>query len=329
MKILVNQRPIDFEIGVTETLKDVVSLLNKWTAEGNAIIVDLKIDGKSIQLEEAINSPLKIDEIEVLEMELQGVEEMVKEGLEEVENYLPRLIIGIDQIAELSRLKEFVEGLEWLNEVITKAGSLMKWDYNKLCVDEELIEKKRDGLVEIASLLKEKVENKDMEGASTILKDRVKPLLEGWVEALPTLIKKIPKKEDTQALLSKLKGVSSRFPDLSKEIEKISVYLQTGEMTEAMEQFQKTIDELQSMIHLLQEIRIFFDLDYRVIKVKEETIEERCQELDELLSEIITAFENEDIVMLADLLEYELSPLLSRWGEVITAVIAEVEKRIN
>ncbi len=329
MKILVNQRPIDFEIGVTETLKDVVSLLNKWTAEGNAIIVDLKIDGKSIQLEEAINSPLKIDEIEVLEMELQGVEEMVKEGLEEVENYLPRLIIGIDQIAELSRLKEFVEGLEWLNEVITKAGSLMKWDYNKLCVDEELIEKKRDGLVEIASLLKEKVENKDMEGASTILKDRVKPLLEGWVEALPTLIKKIPKKEDTQALLSKLKGVSSRFPDLSKEIEKISVYLQTGEMTEAMEQFQKTIDELQSMIHLLQEIRIFFDLDYRGIKVKEETIEERCQELDELLSEIITAFENEDIVMLADLLEYELSPLLSRWGEVITAVIAEVEKRIN
>lgn len=174
-----------------------------------------------------------------------------------------------------------------------------------------------------------KKREEDIEEASVIIKEESKPLLEDWKVLLPKLIEMIvPQKVDSQTILKRLKEVC-QMQDLSKQIEAVSIDLQTGNERKAMEQFQGIIDRLSDMIHLLQEVKISFGLDYRAIQVKDQTVEQRSEELDELLSEIITAFENEDLVMLADLLEYELSPLLSRWEEVIAAITVEVEKKIN
>ena len=329
MEILVDKKPIDFELEGGETLQEVISALNEWTARGNNVIMDLKLNGDPISLDEALTSSRKVEEIETLEMEMQGIEEMALSSLYEARDYLPRLIAGVDETTDLVKLKEFADGLAWIDKIIAKVGSLLKLDYNKICIDEESIEEKRAKLKEVEGLLGQEIRQENIGGATTVLKEKAESILEDWTAVLPQLIEEIPQKVDPQNLLNRLKEISSRIPAISKQIEKVSVDLQTGNEAEAMQQFQGIIDELSDMIHLLREARGSFDLDYQTIKVKDQTVEERSQELDELLSEIITAFENEDVVMLADLLEYELSPLLSRWEEVIVAITAQVENKIN
>lgn len=331
MEIFVNGRPIEFEVNGGETLSEVVSSLNEWAYKGGNTITELIVDGKRLELQDAIASSCKIDEIKRIEMEIRMPEELALSSMEDAVPYIDRLLEGIKGIDDIQKLHRFIDGINWLKEVVKRSEDILRLRYVEIKVDNRSIEERKRELEEVIELLKEKRE--DLSNATDLLKKKVGPILEEWRRVIPRLLEEVPHEirdkvtgRAQTTIIDKLDKAMEGIPEISRTLETISLDLQTGNEHRAMESLQRITDELSGMIRLLQEAERIFGLDYRSMKIGDQTIHERSVEMDELLSEMITAFENEDIVMLADLLEYELSPLIMRWREVIEGVVKGVRK---
>jgi hypothetical protein len=96
-----------------------------------------------------------------------------------------------------------------------------------------------------------------------------------------------------------------------------------------MELFQNDITIMEDLITTVQKTQKLFNLNYAQIKVNEKSIEEEILTLKDILKEVITAFENNDIVMLCDLLEYELSPIIENWIEILKRLEEEAKANLN
>ncbi|MDI6795018.1 MAG: hypothetical protein QME81_19475 [bacterium] len=134
---------------------------------------------------------------------------------------------------------------------------------------------------------------------------------------------------DASTIIEQLMEIKTHIPDLAGQLESVSISLTTGGQAQAMDLLQGVAKSIDEIITLLKNTRRLFDLDYQLIQIGEQNIEDKIMDLKSLLAEIIITFENNDLVMLSDLLEYELAPMLSGWEEVLTILITEVEKRVN
>jgi hypothetical protein len=336
MEILVNGKPIEFELEGGETLKEIISSLNEWVYKGGNTITDLKIDGEKVEFDEAARSTRSVDEIKTIEMEIRMPEELALSSMEDAVPYLRRLLDGIDDVKEISKFREFIDGLEWFKEVCKRSESVLKLEYGEIYIDNRSIEARMSEYEEMVGLLRRKVNDKDLSGGRELLKTETKPILEDWIKVVPQMIERIPQEIKDKitglaqtTLLERLNKAIDEIPGISKRLETVSLDLQTGNEHRAMESFQEITEELSDMIHLLQETERNFGLDYRSIRVEDQTVHERALEMDELLSEIITAFENKDIVMLSDLLEYELSPAIQRWKDVLKTIFDQIKIGIH
>jgi len=155
---------------------------------------------------------------------------------------------------------------------------------------------------------------------------------------LPKLLQDYSKKEGVKILkeeagaagiLRELKESKEELLKLSKELEDISIRMQTGNEYEAMESLQECTRTLENIFGMLKKAQNFFNLNYSRIKVEKEDVAGKIEEIKDILSEVVTAFENNDLVLLADLLEYELSPLMSRFPEVIDCVLSRIKREIH
>lgn len=45
------------------------------------------------------------------------------------------------------------------------------------------------------------------------------------------------------------------------------------------------------------------------------------EEIDGFLEEMLEAFENEDFILMSDLFEYEILPILNKWSEIVQSLI--------
>lgn len=71
---------------------------------------------------------------------------------------------------------------------------------------------------------------------------------------------------------------------------------------------QKIIPVIEDLQQLIEAIVLTADVQVQPISVGE---------LQQFGEEIVTAFENQDFVLLADLFEYEVTPILEQWKEQI------------
>jgi len=107
---------------------------------------------------------------------------LVKETIEEVKNYLPKMIKGIDLFVSYiiqSRddeahmlLTDIFNGLDWIVEAIYLTNKIQEG----LLKEKELVEK--------LPLLMDAYENQDLVLVSDILDYEIKPILEKWIYQL-------------------------------------------------------------------------------------------------------------------------------------------------
>ena len=90
------------------------------------------------------------------------------------------------------------------------------------------------------------------------------------------------------------------FDDLRESVEKISGLFRMSDEKEANRHFIKFLESYRDLILMLRQSEGILESDFQ----------EKLVPLEKLADEIIAAQEKEDWIMLADLLEYELTPLL-------------------
>ena len=94
---------------------------------------------------------------------------------------------------------------------------------------------------------------------------------------------------------------------------------------EANKNYLTCIEAIQLFDELIEGIGRLLNLDFSKVSINGETIQNRKERLLNLTSEMHSAQIGQDWVMLADLLEYELTPLIQDWIKIIPPFREEIK----
>lgn len=89
---------------------------------------------------------------------------------------------------------------------------------------------------------------------------------------------------------------------------------------EANKFFHQSIENLQEYIRVVQESLVLMGMDFSQVTVEEKDISSYLEEFSNKLSEIIEIQENQDWVLLADVIEYELVPFLTKMNQIYESI---------
>jgi hypothetical protein len=94
---------------------------------------------------------------------------------------------------------------------------------------------------------------------------------------------------------------------------------------EANKNYLICIEALQLFDELIDGIKRLFNIDFSKMLINGETIQSRKEKLLKLTSNMHSAQVNQDWITLADLLEYELTPLIEDWIHIIPSLQHEIK----
>jgi len=140
----------------------------------------------------------------------------------------------------------------------------------------------------------------------------------------------IKTEEPVKLALASLNDTLEYLPELAGSFENAAKRLRRGDYHAGLALLDESLDLVQSFNMLIDGIRKVLMIDFFQIKLEEDEGENLAilnQRLDELANEILQAAKKENWSDLADLLEYELSPLLYRYMAVMPYIIEAVNNR--
>lgn len=282
MQIYFNEELLSYNLGDEKNLLDVVVNAFNIIENHNLITVEIKVDGKSYipgQDEEFDN--LSLDKIKSLNFSLINI---------------------IDyKISEISAILKQIEDILGFIESEDKK-SLLKIDPERLVEDINMfLELPTDDLVFLLNdtqLLKGNLAN-----------DKLPILIEGlnyYIEIIHNRLKELENPEE------EFNNVLNEITKMSSKIEQVSVQLQTGENMKAINtifQFVLIIERCVRLSSILKNTEIYKD--------NEKNLKEFFENLNAKLVELLEAFTNEDFILVGDIFEYEISPLLEELDIII------------
>ena len=126
---------------------------------------------------------------------------------------------------------------------------------------------------------------------------------------------------------STLTEIKKHFPLFKKSFEEIALLVQERNVKTALEKFIKIIDEWQQLNEaFINSLKIiYFDVNQKL--VGKTSVKMFMDEMNKLYKELTGAFENEDWILLADLLEYEISPKMEEFGKLVNKLIKDTKEK--
>lgn len=110
--------------------------------------------------------------------------------------------------------------------------------------------------------------------------------------------------------------------ELLKTVDEYAAKLKIG-ILECSKLFQsgQTSEGSESVITIIEGLQWIIDAIALTVDIQKEPID--SVEINSKLYEIIDAFKNEDYILIGDLFEYEILPILTEWQEKISNLIIE------
>ncbi len=111
---------------------------------------------------------------------------------------------------------------------------------------------------------------------------------------------------------------------MQESAKRISGLLRTVGEKEANERYMEFIQAYMDFFEMLMHSKETLNLDFNQINFTGSSLEDNLDVLKALFDRMITVQENRDWVALADLLEYELEPILKKWQVILPMLEKEV-----
>jgi hypothetical protein len=136
--------------------------------------------------------------------------------------------------------------------------------------------------------------------------------------------------EPIELALTSLSDTLDYLPELAGSFEKAAKFIRRGDYHAGLALLDESLDLVQTFNMLLDGVRKVLMIDFFQIKLESDegdNIAILNQRLGELANEILESAKKENWTELADLLEYELSPLLYRYLGAMPYVIEAINER--
>lgn len=117
-----------------------------------------------------------------------------------------------------------------------------------------------------------------------------------------------------------LQDAKNYLEKLNPGIEKTAELYRVGEDAKAHDQYGQCMDGINWFIHVLEGARQVMGLDYEKISFNGVPVRSYVENLENVIREMLAAQSDEDWVMLSDLIEYELLPIMKGWKEILPLI---------
>ena len=329
MEIRINDYPVDIILENEKYANDVVASISEWIKQKNLILSGIEIDG----MEHQVNAipDLLIENIDVINCFVQSKSDIVYETVNEGIVYCDRVIDFLqdieDEPMDADELDDLVAGIEWLQDVFGTVSNLLginlddvkyrdssvgdyvkRLDELKLRIAKFISEMKDDGEVDIDDLIFMNI--REIFNIF-LISDEMKKLI---VESI----------DSPDVLINSLKEIKAHLPEQKTILESAAISYQSGNDAKGMEQLLSFINFMFHYTRTCYQISPVFDISLKDIIIGEESLEEKNSELQILLNETVDIMENNDMISLADILEYEITESMKNLEEYVELLLERV-----
>lgn len=328
MEVRINDCPVDFELEGNERIPDVIDSISSWTGARNLVLYELFIDDKRYPVDGPPD--LGIGSVGVVNCVVRSRAEMVIASVDEALGYCDRASAFIEGAAEgggwsEAGMNDLAGGLTWLQDVMGSVMGLLGRDPAGM--------KFRDGTV--SDLLDEMTGLRDAlagEGGAEALAAnrglfaeiaRVFRMLLLGDEMRSLVVQSI---DSPDVLMEGIRGTREALGEQLENVRSAAVAYQSGRDAAASEHLGQFIDFIYRYLRACCQVTPVLGVDVADIEVDGVTLGEKNREMDRLLGSIGSALEQNDVITLSDILEYEIAPALEGLGDFIDPLIERLAR---
>ncbi|MCL2155153.1 MAG: hypothetical protein FWH53_05765 [Leptospirales bacterium] len=329
MEIMINNYPVDIVLEKEKTVDDVVVSISEWIKQKNLILSGILIDGE----EYLINAipDLLIENINIINCLVQSKSDIVYETVNEAILYCDRVIDVLQDIEDepmnTDELDDLVSGIEWLQELFSTVSNLLGINLDDVKYRDSSVSdyvKSLDELRQrIAKFLSEMGDNGEINIDDSIFMN-IREIFNIFLvsDEMKRLI--IDSIDSPDVLINSLKDIKEHLPEQKTILESAAISYQSGNDKQGMEQLLSFINFMFHYTRTCYQISPVFDISLKDIIIDEESLEEKNRELQILLNETFEIMENNDMISLADILEYEIAESMENLEQYIELLLEKI-----
>ena len=321
MRIFINGNLVDFQIENEKTFSDLIVSVENWATSRGLVLCSSSADGTVYNSDE----DTEISGIDKAEFVIQSKSDLIIDTLNEAAFYCDR-ITEISSSMELSpeQLSDVATGSAWLSDVLTRVTALLDVD------PDSIVYNAKKG-TDYIDLLKELSLSLKGSGAPDIMKNKREiysetknftRLLLSCDQMRSIIVKSIDTPENLIAILQQIKSESTSKIAL---LEEISSRFQSGKDSDASTLLQEFVDYLFRFLRITTQLPAVFGISQDRIFPGGKNLFQFNEDINMVLNEIVSVMENNDIVSLSDILEYELKAQM----QSVPEMLEELSKEIN
>jgi|GEM_PF-210675 len=328
VQVLINDCPVDFELQQDKKISDVINSISEWTRDRDLVFSELYIDDDYYPIDGAPDASLA--GVKVINCIVQSKADIVFSSVDEATRYCDRVNSFMERVAETGEwgrgeIDDLMTGISWLMEVLARVTGLLGITYGRLKFrDSDLdhyvhvIEGFRDSLVAEGADVKGVVNaNRGIFGdirhifRMILLGDEMRSLI---VQSI----------DSPDVLISSIRQTREELPQQLASVQAAAVAYQMGKDAEGSERLKAFVDFVYRYTRTCYQLVPMFRIDLGEIAVGGVSLEQKNRDVRNLLHEIISVMENNDIISLSDILEYEIRPALEDLGSYMDQLLEKI-----
>ena len=133
--------------------------------------------------------------------------------------------------------------------------------------------------------------------------------------------------DSPDVLISSLKQMGDELAEQLANVEAAAVAYQTGKDTDAAGRLKGFVDFIYRYTRTCSQIMPIFRVDLAEVEVGGVSMEKQNRDLRNLLHNVIEVMENNDIISLSDILEYEIKPALESLRPYVDLLLSRISGR--
>ncbi len=323
MQIYVNEQNIQATLTGEKNLEEIYDAINDWISKSKRYILALAVDHRDVPLSSL--KKIGADGVRRLDFYVGDEFDMLLKTLAELDEYVDQVGTILFERQQLSseETENLCGGMEWMQQILESFANIIGSDLRSLNVsgspggNAETLERLLGRLSKRSFSFRQEHGRREVENFLADLR-----LLKHFVKDIDLQLRSIS--ADETELLTMIEQFEKEIPDISRQLISINESFNTGCDEKALETLEESSARLNNFIAAM------FAVDYRIRRKSGQSIMELsvdsvsfhllASEMTASLQQLSTALEQNDIVAVGDLLEYELTDKLSRMRPYLTEI---------
>ncbi len=332
MDIRINGLPINFSLENEKSVADVIASVSGWARERELVFTEARINDESYMIESLPDMPL--ESVRSIDCIVQSRADVVIASLEEGDAYCDRADAFVrrsleERAVERGAAESLAGGAEWLGEVVVSTLSLLGVAPKEVSCRDATV---KDYLEQLAGFSESVRAAGEGEGLLAVFGQKgdifqaIKEILRMMLmsENLRRLV--VLSLESPDVLVESLRRVKDEIGSQADSLAETVRLYQEGRDSDASGHFRSFVEFIYAYTRACYQCAPVFRVDPSLIVVDGVSLEERNRTLNDLLSQILTSLENNDIISLSDILEYEMRPHIETIGAYVDALLEEIQE---